>query len=48
MIFQPFSGPKNGWSSYSKPIRRQATADHNGLAFSASKTQALGLEKPKF
>jgi len=48
MIFQPFSDPKNRWSSYSKRIRRQATADHNRLAFLALQAQALGLDKPKF
>src|SRR6478672_13067762 len=48
MIFQPFSDLKNEWSSHSKPTRRQATADHNMLAFSAPQAQALGLDKPKF
>jgi hypothetical protein len=48
MIFQPFSGPEKEWSSYSNPTRRQATADHNRLAFSALQAQALGLDKPKF
>jgi hypothetical protein len=48
MIFQPFSDPKNRWSSYSKPAGRQATSDHNLLAFSAPEAQALGLDNPKF
>jgi hypothetical protein len=48
MIFQPFSDPKNPWSSYSKPAWRQATSDHNLLAFSAPQAQALGLDNPKF
>jgi hypothetical protein len=48
MIFQSFSGPKNEWSSYSKPVRRQTPTDHYGLAFSALQAQALGLDKPKF
>jgi len=48
MIFQPFSDPKNRWSSYSKSVGRQATPDHNRLAFSAPQAQALGLDDPKF
>jgi hypothetical protein len=48
MIFQPFSGPKKGWSSHSKSIQRQETPDHNRLAFLASEAQALGLDRPKF
>jgi len=48
MIFQPFSDPKTPWSSYSKQAWRQATSDHNLLAFSPPQAQALGLDNPKF
>jgi hypothetical protein len=48
MIFQPFSDPKNRWSSYSKPAWRQATSDHNRLVFAGLSAQPLGPAGAKF